>query len=87
MSVRAAIETNQGAVVDQLLQRELTVFPVHPVAAKSYRQRKAPSGNKTDHLDAWALADSAPMVMRGKSSIVSLDSNGSQPSGATKPAA
>jgi len=52
-----AIETNQGAVVDQLLQRELTIFPVHAVAAKSYRQRKAPSGNKTDHLDAWALAD------------------------------
>jgi len=52
-----AIETNQGAVVDQLLQREHTIFPVHAVAAKSYRQRKAPSGNKTDHLDAWALAD------------------------------
>src|SRR5262245_55755418 len=28
-----AIETNQGAVVDQLLQRELSIFPVHPVAA------------------------------------------------------
>lgn len=52
-----AIETSQGAAVDQLLQRQYTVYPVHPVAAESYRQRKAPSGTKTDHLDAWGLAD------------------------------
>lgn len=52
-----AIETSQGAAVDQLLQRKYTVFPVHPVAAQRYRERKAPSGTKTDHLDAWALAD------------------------------
>ena len=51
-----AIETSQGAVVDQLLQGQGTVYPVNPVAAKSYRERKAPSGTKTDHLDAWALA-------------------------------
>lgn len=51
-----AIETSQGAAVDQLLQREYRVYPVHPVAARSYCQRKAPSGTKTDHLDAWALA-------------------------------
>jgi len=52
-----AIETNQGAAVDQLLQQECLVYPVHPVAAQSYRERKAPSGTKTDHLDAWGLAD------------------------------
>ena len=52
-----AIETSQGAAVDQLLQREYRVYPVQPVAARSYCQRKAPSGTKTDHLDAWALAD------------------------------
>jgi len=52
-----AIETSQGAAVDQLLQRDYTVYPVHPVAAQSYRQRKAPSGTKTDHLDGWGLAD------------------------------
>ena len=56
-NLAVAIETSQGAAVDQLLQREYTVFPVHPVAAQSYRERKAPSGTKTDHLDAWALAD------------------------------
>jgi transposase len=56
-NLAVAIETSQGAAVDQLLQREYTVFPVHPVAAQSYRERKAPSGTKTDHLDAWGLAD------------------------------
>lgn len=54
---RLSVETSQGAAVDQLLQREYAVYPVHPVAAQSYRERKAPSGNKTDHLDAWGLAD------------------------------
>jgi transposase len=52
-----AIETSSGPAVDQLLQREFTVFPVNPAASESYRQRKAPSGTKTDHHDAWALAD------------------------------
>ena len=56
-NLAVAIETSQGAAVDQLLQGEYTVYPVHPVSAQSYRERKAPSGNKTDHLDAWALAD------------------------------
>lgn len=52
-----AIETNQGAAVDQLLQRGYTVYPVNPVASESYRKRKAPSGTKTDHFDGWGLAD------------------------------
>ena len=56
-NLAVAIETSQGAVVDQLLQRGFTIYPVHPVAAQSYRERKAPSGTKTDHLDAWGLAD------------------------------
>lgn len=56
-NLAVSIETSQGAVVDQLLQRGYTVYPVHPVAAQSYRQRKAPTGTKTDHLDAWGLAD------------------------------
>jgi hypothetical protein len=55
--VGVAIETSQGAAVDQLLQSDYTLFPVHPVAAQRYRERKAPSGTKTDHLDAWALGD------------------------------
>jgi transposase len=56
-NLAVAIETSQGAAVDQLLQRQQTIYPINPVAAQSYRQRKAPSGTKTDHLDAWALAD------------------------------
>jgi transposase len=56
-----AIETSQGAAVDQLLQRDDLVYPVNPAAAASYRQRKAPSGTKDDHLDAWALADALRM--------------------------
>jgi transposase len=56
-NLAVAIETCRGAAVDQLLQRQYTIYPVHPVAAKSYRERKAPSGTKTDHLDAWGLAD------------------------------
>jgi transposase len=56
-NLAVAIETSQGAAVDQLLQQGYTVYPVHPLAAQSYRERKAPSGTKTDHLDAWGLAD------------------------------
>jgi transposase len=52
-----AIETSNGPAVDQLLQRQFPVFPVNPKAAQRYRERKAPSGTKTDRLDAWSLAD------------------------------
>lgn len=45
-NLAVAIETSQGAAVDQLLQRGHTVYPVHPVSAQSYRERKAPSGTK-----------------------------------------
>jgi transposase len=51
------IETSTGMVVDQLLQRQYPVYPVNPFAAKRYRERKAPSGTKTDRHDAWSLAD------------------------------
>lgn len=56
-NLAVAIETSQGAAVDQLLQHNFTVYPVTPVASQSYRKRKAPSGTKTDHLDGWGLAD------------------------------
>jgi transposase len=53
-----AIETSQGAVVDQLLQTcDCTIYPLNPKAARAYRNRKAPSGTKSDHLDAWSFAD------------------------------
>ena len=51
------IETSAGMAADQLLQRGYTLYPINPLSAKQYRQRKAPSGNKTDRHDAWTLAD------------------------------
>jgi transposase len=52
-----AIETSSGLAVDQLLQRAYPLYPVNPKAAKRYRERKVPSGTKTDRHDAWSLAD------------------------------
>jgi transposase len=68
-----AIETSQGAAVDQLLQREYTVYPVHPVAAQKYRERKVPSGTKTDHFDAWGLADALRVDGHGWKALQSMD--------------
>lgn len=56
-NIAACVETSQGVVVEQLLESGVTVYPVSPVSAKAYRLRKMPSGNKTDHTDAWSLAD------------------------------
>ena len=56
-AVAVAIETSQGAAVEKLLEAELTVYPVNPKSARRYRERHAPSGNKTDRIDAWSLAD------------------------------
>ena len=72
-NLAVAIETNQGAVVDQLLQRDYTVYPVNPVAAESYRKRKAPRGNKTDHVDGWSLADALRVDGQGWKALQPLD--------------
>jgi transposase len=56
-ALAVAIETSQGAAIDQLLTLDCAVYPVNPLSAKSYRERKVPSGNKTDRLDAWSLAE------------------------------
>jgi transposase len=56
-NIAIAAETKNGMAIERLLELELCVFAVHPQSAKSYRQRKVPSGNKTDRVDAWALAD------------------------------
>jgi transposase len=52
-----SLETCSGPAVDQLLQRGWKLYPVNPKAAERYRDRKAPSGVKTDRHDAWSLAD------------------------------
>ena len=72
-NLAVAIETSQGAAVDQLLQRKYNVYPVQPVAAQSYRQRKAPSGTKTDRLDAWGLADALRVDGQGWKQLQPMD--------------
>jgi transposase len=56
-SIPFAIETSQGAVVEQLLEAAMIVYPLNPKSAQAYRQRKTPSGVKDDQLDAWSFAD------------------------------
>jgi transposase len=51
------LETSSGPAVDQLLQRGFTLYPLAPTAAAGYRERKVPSGTKTDRHDTWAMAD------------------------------
>jgi len=72
-NLAVAIETNQGAAVDQLLQRSYTVYPVNPVASESYRKRKAPSGTKTDHFDGWGLADALRVDGQGWKALQPMD--------------
>lgn len=72
-NLAVAIETSQGAAVDQLLQHEYTVYPVNPVAAASYRKRKAPTGTKTDHVDGWALADALRMDGQDWKALAPMD--------------
>jgi len=68
------IETSTGFAVEQLLNvANCTVFPVTPRSAKSYRERKAPSGAKSDHLDAWSLADALRTDGRDWKSLSLLD--------------
>jgi hypothetical protein len=57
-ALAVCIETNQGAIVERLLQTEgCAVYPIHPKAGEAYCARNAPSGVKTDFRDAWAFAN------------------------------
>src|SRR5712664_2854353 len=68
-----AIETSSGPAVDQLLQRDYPVFPINPKAAQRYRERKCPSGNKTDRIDAWSLADALRTDGQGWVQLIAQD--------------
>jgi len=46
-SIPFAIETSQGAAVEQLLEAGMIVYPLNPKSAQAYRERKAPVGLKT----------------------------------------
>ena len=56
-SIPFAIETSQGAAVEQLLEASMMVYPLNPKSGQAYRERKAPSRVKDDRLDAWSFAD------------------------------
>lgn len=60
-SIPFAIETSQGAAVEQLLEAGMEIYPLNPKSAQAYRERKAPSGVKDDRLDAWSFADALRM--------------------------
>ena len=69
----ACVETSQGFVVEQLLESGVAVYPISPTSAKAYRQRKVPSGNKTDHVDAWSLADALRVDGHGWKALAKED--------------
>ena len=68
-----AIETSFGAAIEQLLESGVSVYPVNPMNAKRYRERKISSGNKTDRHDAWALADALRVDGHGWRSLAAAD--------------
>ena len=47
-NLAVCVETSQGLVVEQLLESAVSLYPIAPVSSKAYRERKAPSGTKTD---------------------------------------
>ena len=69
----ACVETSQGLVVEQLLESGVTVYPISPASSKAYRERKVPSGNKTDRLDAWSLADALRLDGHGWKALAKED--------------
>ena len=69
----ACVETSRGFVVEQLLESGVAVYPISTTSAKAYRQRKVPSGNKTDHVDAWSLADALRVDGHGWKALAKED--------------
>jgi transposase len=55
--VKIGIETDRGPWVRALVAAGYTVYPVNPLQAARYRERRAVSGAKSDAADAHMLAD------------------------------
>ena len=72
-AVGIAVETNQGPAVEQLLAAGFQIYPVNPKSAQRYRERKKPSGTKTDRLDAWAMADALRVDGHGWRALLPTD--------------
>jgi len=55
--VAATVETTCGPAVERLFELGCALYPINPKAGQRYRERKVPSGGKSDSLDAWCFAD------------------------------
>jgi transposase len=72
-TLAVTVETSQGVVIECLLAAGATVFPIAPLSAKAYRQRKKPSGTKTDRDDAWSMADALRLDGHGWRALAAED--------------
>lgn len=57
VEVLCAVETNQGLLVNFLLEQGWVVYPLNPKSVDRYRDRLRPARSKSDRLDAWLMAD------------------------------
>lgn len=56
-TVLCAVETNNGILVNFLLEQGWTVYPINPKSVDRYRERTRTAKAKSDQLDAWLLSD------------------------------
>lgn len=56
-AVAVAIETSRGALVEALLERQLSVWAINPKQLDRFRDRFSAAGAKDDRRDALVLAD------------------------------
>jgi transposase len=57
-SIAVAIEVPHGAMVESLIENNLTVFAINPKQMDRFRDRYTVAGAKDDDLDALVMADS-----------------------------
>jgi transposase len=57
-SIAVTIEVPHGAMVESLIERNLTVFAINPKQMDRFRDRHTVAGAKDDDLDAFVMADS-----------------------------
>jgi len=57
LNISIAIETNNGLLVEYLLDSGYSIYPINPLASERARDRYKVSGVKDDKLDAWTLAN------------------------------
>jgi transposase len=56
---RVALERPDGLLIERLLDRGLTIVPIHPNQVKAARDRFRPAGGKSDRFDAFVLCELA----------------------------